>query len=338
MRERTLKRILCVILSGMLLLTGTAGCARRTSGDAPAEPISATAVLLDTVVSITLYDSSDESLLEGCMDLIKHYEELFSRTIATSDIARLNSGETDTVSPETAELILQGLMYGDISEGRFDITIGAVSSLWDFSSGGGSVPPAGLIAEALTHVDYSGVRVEGTRVTFEDPETMLDLGAIAKGFIADRLKEYLVSNGVGSAVINLGGNTMCIGEKPGGKPFRIGIQYPFKETGELIAVLEISDMSVVSSGSYERYFVSGGVSYHHILDPSTGYSVSSGLCAVTIICSSSMQADALSTICFILGEKDALSLIDALDGVWCILIRDDMSMVFSEGAEAFVSK
>ena len=132
MRERTLKRILCVILSGLLLLTWTAGCARRTNGGAPSEPISATAVLLDTVVSITLYDSSDESLLEGCMDLIKHYEELFSRTIATSDIARLNSGETDTVSPETAELILQGLMYGDISEGRFDITIGAVSSLWDF--------------------------------------------------------------------------------------------------------------------------------------------------------------------------------------------------------------
>lgn len=337
MKDICFKRILCVILSGMFILFCAAGCAPKGSGSASGEPISATAVLLDTVVSITIYDSSDEELIRDCMDMIERYEGLFSRTIPTSDISRLNCGETDTVDPETASLILLGLKYGELSGGRFDITIGAVSSLWDFSSGGGSVPDPALINEALAHVDYRGVTVEGTRVILEDPEAMLDLGAIAKGYIADRLKEYLVSKGVGSAVINLGGNTLCIGEKPGGKPFRIGVQYPFRETGALITVLSISDLSVVSSGSYERYFVSGGVSYHHILDPSTGYSVSSGLCSVTVICSSSAQADALSTICFILGEEGAISLVDSLEGVWCILIRDDMSMVFSEGAEAFVS-
>ncbi|MBO4360761.1 MAG: FAD:protein FMN transferase [Eubacteriaceae bacterium] len=331
--SKTALRIICLIISILII-----GCSWGCSGKKQSDPISATAVLLDTVVTVTIYDSDDETLLSGCMDLVREYEQLFSRTIETSDVSRLNSRATDTVDPRTAELIEQGLYYAGLSSGRFDITIGGISCLWDFSSGSGSVPDPDLISDALPHVDYRTVSVEGTTVTFADPLTRLDLGAIAKGYIADRLKDYLTRSGVESALINLGGNTLCIGGKPGGDAFRIGVQYPFQPSGDLITVLEVSGLSIVSSGSYERYFVENGISYHHILDPSTGYSVRSGLCGVTIICASSVQADALSTICFILGEEEALRLINSLDDVWCILIRDDMSMVYSDGAEAFVAK
>lgn len=331
--HRTTLKILSLMLA-IMLLAASGGCSEKKQQ----EPVSATAVLLDTVVSITIYDSEDESLLQGCMDLVRHYEQLFSRTIPTSDVSMLNSRQTDTVDPETAELIGMGLYFAELSHGRFDITIGGVSSLWDFSSGTGSLPPAGLIEDALEHVDYRSVTVEGNRVIFADPLTMIDLGAIAKGYIADRIRDYLIGNGVESALVNLGGNTLCIGSKPGGENFRIGIQYPFMERGELIEILSVSDLSIVSSGSYERYIVCDGISYHHILDPSTGYSVRSGLCGVTVICASSAQADALSTICFILGEEGALELIDSMEDVWCILIRDDMSLAFSDGAEDFVAK
>lgn len=329
------RKLKCIsaVLAALLLITFT-GC---SGNEKTSEPISRTGILLDTVVMITLYDTDDTALLDGCFDMIADYEAKLSRTLETSEIYRLNRREISEVSPETAELIQKGLEYSQRSQGAFDITIGSVSSLWDFSSGAGTVPDAELISEALTHVGYEGVRVNGCTVTFDDPGTMLDLGAIAKGYIADRIKDYLSEKGVASAIIYLGGNTLCMGEKPSGDPFRVGVQYPFKETGELITVLSVKDMSIVSSGSYERYFVSDGVSYHHILDPGTGYSCVTDITGVSIICPSSVDADALSTICFILGEEKASELIDSIDGTYAVFIRPDGTLGFSEGAEAFAA-
>lgn len=323
---------LTALLLAVLLLTA-AGCGTQKTKD----PISKTGILLDTVVMITLYDSDDYALLDQCFKMIADYEAMFSRTIETSEISLLNRREISEVSEETALLIQKGLEYSALSGGAFDITVGSVSSLWDFSSGAGTVPDSSLIEEGLRHVGYEGVTVDGCSVYFNDPDTMLDLGAIAKGYIADRVADLLRSNGVNSAIVYLGGNTLCIGEKPSGDPFRVGVQYPFKETGELITVLEVKNMSVVSSGSYERYFVSDGVSYHHILDPHTGYSCVTDITGVSIICPVSTDADALSTICFILGEEKAKELIDSLDGTYAIFVRNDGTLGFSEGAEAFAA-
>lgn len=125
-----------------------------------------------------------------------------------------------------------------------------------------------------------------------------DLGAIAKGYIADQVKEFLIDKGVGSAIINLGGNVLCLGSKPGGQAFKVGIQKPYADRNETIAIMELSDMSVVSSGVYERFFVKDGVSYHHILNPATGYPLDYGLISVTIISEKSVDGDGLSTTCF----------------------------------------
>ena len=164
----------------------------------------------------------------------------------------------------------------------------------------------------------------------------IDAGAIAKGYIADRIKDYLLAHGVESAIINLGGNVLCIGEKPDGTPFKIGLQKPFEGRNEIISNLSINDMSVVSSGVYERHFVVDGENYHHLLNPATGYPYDNGLIAVTIVSPRSVDGDALSTTCFSLGLEKGLELINSMDGIYGYFITDDYEIHYSDGAQKLV--
>lgn len=161
----------------------------------------------------------------------------------------------------------------------------------------------------------------------------LDLGAIAKGYIADKIKEFLMEKGVKSAIINLGGNVLCIGGKPDKAPFNIGIQKPFADRKETIAVMELSDKSIVSSGIYERFFERDGNFYHHILNPKTGYPYDNSLVAVTIISDKSVDGDGLSTSCFALGLEEGMKLINSIENVHAVFITDDYKPHFSDGFE-----
>lgn len=323
-----MKKLLLVSVLMLLSLT-SAGCGK--SG----EPIRKTALKLNTVVQVTIYDSQDESLLDGCMEVCDRYEQLLSRTVDTSEISRLNSGEMDLVSEETAGLIRRGLYYGDLSEGAFDIAIEPVSRLWDFTAETPSLPDREDLEKALPLVDYRGVHVDGCRVTFDQAGMGIELGAIAKGYIADRLKEYLLANGVKSAVINLGGNVLCVGSRPDGKPFQIGIQKPYAGYQEITAVAEITDLSVVSSGIYERYITVDNKQYHHILDPKTGMPFDNGLVAVTVFTKDSTDGDALSTACFALGMEKGMELLENLDGVYGgIFITKDYELHYTEGLKS----
>ena len=192
------------------------------------------------------------------------------------------------------------------------------------------MPPAGEIEELLKTVDYTKIRVEGSTVTLEPPAKAIDLGAIAKGYITDRLVEYLTDNGVTSAIISLGGNIYAIGTSDG-RPFRIGVQDPAGEGGAILGYVEISNKSVVTSGDYQRFFVQDGKVYHHILDPETGYPTDNGLASVTIISDRSTDGDALSTSCFVLGLEDGMELVNGIDGVEAIFVDHDGNMYFSDG-------
>lgn len=302
------------------------GCSTLAS-----KSVSKSALLLGTAVKITLYDSSDESIIDSCFELCREYEALFSRNIEDSEISLLNERKISTVSDDTAALLLKGLNYCELSNGAFDLTIEPVSSLWRFGSDEPQLPDAAALAAAAEMVDYQSVRLEGNTVSFSSPYTRIDLGAIAKGFIADRLKEHLLSQGVEHAIINLGGNVLCIGGKPDGSSFSVGIQKPFAE--ESAATLKISDGSVVTSGVYERCFEKDGVLYHHILDTSTGMPVENGLLSVTIVSESSTDGDALSTACFALGLERGMELLNSIDGVYGMFITDDYELHFSEGFE-----
>lgn len=294
---------------------------------------------LNTVVTVTIYDSRDQTLLEDCMKLCDKYEAVFSRTMPGSELYQLNHRElppvpgTSTaysVSEELAELISLGLDYRESSDGAFDIAIAPLTELWDFTAESPKVPEPEDIRNTLKKCGFEKVQIDGQKVTFTSPDTALDLGAVAKGYIADQIKEYLLSKGVESAIISLGGNVVCIGSRPDGTPFKIGIQKPFADRNETAAVMEIEDKSVVSSGIYERYFEEDGTLYHHILNPASGYPYDNDLISVTIISDKSVDGDALSTTCFALGYEKGMEYVQKLKDVQAVFITEDYELHYTE--------
>lgn len=345
--KKIIKRCTFSIFAASLLLSSAAfsGCSLKANtaenSDAGSqEPVSATAIKLNTAVTVTIYDSQDRELLTECMNLCDKYEKIFSRTASDSELYQLNhreltpvAGTEDTfqVSDPLAELIKKGLYYSELSEGAFDIAIEPLTSLWDFTAEDPQVPEDRLIQEALTKCDYHNVSVsDNNEVILKTEDTAIELGAIAKGYIADRLKDYLISQGVKSAIINLGGNVLCIGGKPDDSSFKIGIQKPFADRSETIAVMDIKDKSVVSSGVYERCFEQDGTLYHHLLNPRTGYPYDNGLIAVTIISDESVDGDALSTTCFALGLEDGMKLAESLDNVQAFFVTSDYEIHYTK--------
>ena len=333
----TASLILCpAVLSGCSAQTKSE---ENTAADSQ-EPISATAIKLNTAVTVTIYDSNDKNLLTECMNLCDKYEKIFSRTASDSELYQLNHRElapvertenTYQVSDDLAELVSEGLDYSELSKEAFDIAIEPLTSLWDFTAKDPQVPEDSLIQAALPKCDYHNISVDKDKneITLKTDDTAIELGAIAKGYIADRLKDYLVSQNVKSAIINLGGNVLCIGEKPDNSAFKIGIQKPFADRSETIAVMDIKDKSVVSSGIYERCFEQNGTLYHHLLNPETGYPYDNGLIAVTIISDKSVDGDALSTTCFALGLEDGMKLAESLDDVQAFFVTSDYEIHYT---------
>ena len=345
--KKIIKRCIFSIFAASLLLSSAAfsGCSLKANtaenSDAGSqEPVSATAIKLNTAVTVTIYDSQDRELLTECMNLCDKYEKIFSRTASDSELYQLNhreltpvAGTEDTfqISDPLAELIRKGLYYSELSEGAFDIAIEPLTSLWDFTAEDPQVPEDRLMQKALTKCDYHNVSVsDNNEVILKTEDTAIELGAIAKGYIADRLKDYLISQGVKSAIINLGGNVLCIGGKPNDSSFKIGIQKPFADRSETIAVMDIKDKSVVSSGVYERCFEQDGTLYHHLLNPRTGYPYDNGLIAVTIISDESVDGDALSTTCFALGLEDGMKLAESLDNVQAFFVTSDYEIHYTK--------
>jgi len=339
------RKTACIsVLSVLLALTVfyLAGCART------AEPVTETGFYLDTVIQITLYENGNREecsqRIKECFALIDQYEHMFSATLEGSDVWNINhsGGKPVTVSEETVSLLVTATDFANETEGAVDPTIRPVSELWSFGSEEGAhVPEDSDIREALSHVSYDTIRFDAVpsddtnlpvyhTVTLTDPKAAVDLGFIAKGYIADKLKEYLLSQGVESACISLGGNVITIGVKPDGTPFRIGIQEPFAETGKTLDTVEIRDTSVVTSGIYERCFYEDSVLYHHVLDTATGYPVDNELASVTIVCGSSTKADAFSTACLCMGLKKGRQFLDGQKDIEYLLITKDGTQYASE--------
>ena len=348
--------VLCLIL----IITQTAcGANEKTAENAG---VSKTGFFLDTLCSVTIFGVedadgelaalTDEELNQNLLQLITEafkvcdtYEKLLSKTIATSDIAKINAagGESVTVSEETIEVIQKGIEYGDKSGGAFDITIGKATDLWGFreaeagenSQSGmvGKVPDADELAATMKHVDYRKIKIDGNTVKLKDSEMELDLGGIAKGYIADKVTEFLCENGVTSGVIDLGGNIVAIGGKAGAlvnaegeaREFKVGIKDPLSESGDIIGTVPAKDKTIVTSGTYERYFEEDGIKYHHILDSKTGYPADTNILSVTIIADKGCSADcdALSTGCLALGLDAGRKLIEKTDGAEAIFVDAD---------------
>jgi thiamine biosynthesis lipoprotein len=318
------------ILSGLLVLLivfNVSGC----SSDRGVTSIKTTGIYFDTVITIEIWGTTDETLLENCKKMCERYEQLLSRTIETSDVSKINNagGASVEVDTETAEVIEKGIYYSKLSDGLFDITIAPLSTLWDIEHNPGNIPEQSSIDEAKSHVNYKNILLEGNTVTLKDPNAAIDLGAIAKGYIADKLKAYLADQNINHALINLGGNILALGNKADGEDFHIGIQKPFDEQSSAITTVDINGKSVVSSGIYERYFEKDGKIYHHLLNPKTGYPFENNLLQVTIISDFSVDGDGLSTTVFALGLEQGTKMIERIDGVRAIFVTKDNKLHYA---------
>lgn len=321
-----LRRPTALLLAVLLLLTPL-GCSEGKLNTAER-----TSFLFDTIISIKVwFDGDAESLVDGAIELCRYYDNLFDRNNPDSDIYRINSseGQKCEINEPTAALLDLSLHYAELSEGQFDISCGRVTALWDFSAENPTVPDAEALAEALSTVGWQSVELDGCSVRVPEG-TSLDAGGIAKGFIADRITDYLRENGAESAVINLGGNVSVLGSKSG-QPFSVGIRSPFDPEG-YAGILSVSDCSVVTAGSYQRFFEEDGVLYHHILDLSTGKPADTGLASVTVIAPDSADADALATVSFLKGVEEGIAFIDSLPFAEAIFITDSGEMLMTDGA------
>lgn len=299
---------------------------------------------LNTYVKVTLYGSGSDEIAGRAVDMCSEYERIFSRTDEDSMLYRLNNAGSltrkeaadDKGFDELTALVRSGIEYGKLTDGALDITIEPVSSLWKFGTDEAALPDAGQIADALTKVDYS--KIEVTDDFIELNGCRLDLGATAKGYIAGKICDYLKKEDVTGAIVDLGGNISCIGTKADGTGFTVVIKKPFDEEGQMSLALDLSDMNIVTSGVYERYFYDNDILYHHILNPATGYPCENGLLSVTVISADAAQCDALSTGCFVLGMDKAKDLVEGLDGVYAVFIDDNYDVYYTKGTESFIKE
>jgi len=327
MAQFTAKNLLIFYIISSLIITLLSSCGK------PLEKHMEQSFLLDTVVSINYYDEADREAVDGAMELCREYELIFSRTNPQSELFRLNQMDSMEVSDALLTVLRTTLDYCNISDGRFDITMGGVSELYGFSEAQPSCPDTTQLEDALSHVNYNSVSINDHHVTLHDSATVLDLGAAAKGYIADEMKNYLLRHGVEHAIISLGGNVVTLGGRPDDSDFVIGIQYPEKESTQLVSSVAVSEGSVVTSGVYERFFTENGITYHHILDSRTGKPINNGLLAVSIVGPSSLHCDILSTVCFVLGSEQGLALIESMEGYEALFVTADNSQIVSSGFE-----
>ncbi len=277
--------------------------------------------MFDTVVTLTA--SCNSETLDGAFLLCEEYERLLSRSIEGSDVYNLNNSVGFTeVNEHTKKIIERAVYYCDLSGGKFDITIYPVSSLWDFN--GEVIPSRDEIAEALKNVDYQSIQIYDNSVNLNGKQ--IDLGGIAKGYIADRILEYFKEKNTSEGIIDLGGNLVVFGNRD----YNVAIKKPFSNN-EYAATLTLQNKTVVTSGIYERYIEKDGKYYHHILDTKTGYACQSDLYSATIIADSSFDADAISTVCILLGLDKAKEFIENTAHTEAIFIDTKQKLHYTSG-------
>jgi len=278
-----------------------------------------------------------EEAIAAAFREIARIEQMMSPT-GEGELARLNAegrSRPVRVSPELFQLLERSLEYHELTEGKFDITLGKLVELWGFGEGAQSPPrrppPPEAIEALLTGRWLKLDREEGTVQL--GPTTELDLGGIAKGYAVDRAIEVLQKYGVQAALVNAGGDIRVLGGRPGlfgSRPFRIAIQHP-REEGEILGIVELEGgQAIATSGDYERYFIYNGVRYHHILDPATGLPAW-GCISVTVIAPTATEADALATGVFVLGPERGLALIEQLPQVEGIVVTPEGQILKSSG-------
>lgn len=315
---------LAIILVSTLILSS---CSQDSKIDYD-KAVSKTEFHLDTSCTIDIRGMDEpeaENIIKETFNLCDKYEKSMSRTIEGSDIYKLNNSPINTpisVSKDTLEVIKLALKIGEETEGIFDISVGKLTSLWNITGEKPYLPSKTEIDSLLPSIDYRNIEIKDNKVMLKKENMWLDLGGIAKGYIGDKLVEFMESKGVKSGILNLGGNVISIGKKNEESEWKIGIDAPYSHRTEIIGSLSVSDTTIVTSGTFERFFERDGIKYHHILHPKTGFPVDTDILSVSIKApkGNSALSDSYSTTCLLLGKEKAMEFMSGKKGFeYCIV-------------------
>ena len=310
----------------------------------------------DTVTSVTGYARSEEEFDAVCGNIFSMLEEyhrlytVYDRYEGTENLSTVNeltdgAHRTVHVDERIIDLLLYAKEMHEKTDGNVNIAMGSVLSVWhEYREKGlldpknATLPPMDTLTQASLHTDIRLVDIdtENGTVTLRDPAMRLDVGAIAKGYAVEMIARTLEERGISGYVLNVGGNVRTIGAKPDGSPWLIGIENPNENADDPYAeYITLSGESVVTSGSYQRYYTVDGKNYHHIIDPKT-LLPAEGYLSVSVICKSSAEGDALSTALFCMSLEDGLSLINAIDGAEAMWILPNGEKRYSDGFQNYI--
>ena len=320
-------------LAGLILLA----VAARPGAD----PLSRSEYVLWTQCTLTLYDHPEPSTLDEAFRRLHELDRRLGVNAPGSELDAVSdsAGRAPVaVDSDVVAVISEALHLSEISGGLFDPTVGPLMLAWKMNTENGAIPAPADLARARGLVNWRDVVVDpkARTIYLRRPGMRLDAGALLKGYAADEAVRILRARGVRSAIVDLGGDIYAMGSRPDGSPWRIGIQNPDATVGQSLGVVRVVSKSVVSSGSYEHFFIQNGKRYHHIMDTRTGFPVDNGLDQVTVITDSSMDADGLGLTLFCLGPKEGLALA-RLQGIDAIMVTRDRQIYATEGARRIFS-
>lgn len=326
--SKMLKASLCACA---LLL---AGCGSEASSAAQSlEKQSLSLFAMDTYMTLSAYGDNAGAALEAASGEITRLEAQISVTAPGSEIYSLNAAGSAELSEDTEELLRFALEMNQRTAGALDVTLYPVTSSWGFTKEEHHVPTEEELSSLLALTGPDKLELNGTAASLSEG-SQIDLGAVGKGYAGDLAAEALKENGVTSALLDLGGNIQTVGTKPDGSLWKIGIRDPFSDG--VFGTLTIGEAAVVTSGAYERFFVEDGVTYWHIIDPTTGKPASSGVASATIVGSEGRLCDALSTSAFVMGKDRTCELWRQNDDFDYIIVTDERQVYISEGlSESF---
>lgn len=303
------------------------------------EPVTASHHAMGTLTDFTVYGKNAEGAIAKGKEILSDLESKMSLNIKNSEVNQINqqAGKKPVqVSEDTFRVIERSLYYSELTKGRFDITIAPITSLWNIGQEDQRIPKDSEIQEALPLVDYKNIKInKEERSVFLEKEGMkIDLGAIAKGYAADKILDAFQEIGIENALVSVGGNIKVMGKNPQkDRLWKVGVRHPRKARGSFFATTDLeSGETMVTSGDYERFFIANDVRYHHIFDAKTGRPSDSDIIGASIITKNSMDADSLSTSVFLLGSQEGIKLIEKIEGAEAIVITKDYEIIMTKGA------
>lgn len=295
---------------------------------------------MDTYMTVTAYGEKATEAVDAAINEIERLDNLLSTGSDESEVGKLNNEKSAILSDDTAYLMERALEISDMTDGAFDVAIYPIMQAWGFPTQEFRVPADDELESLLPLADVSKINFDATtkEISFDDDAMEIDFGGIAKGYTSSRIMEIFDEYDIDSGLINLGGNVHTYSTKIDGNDWRVAIQDPDDES-DYIGVLSTSDMAVITSGGYERYFEQDGKTYHHIIDPTTGCPADNGITSATIVSRDGTLADGLSTSLFIMGVDKASDFWKAhSDEFDFILLTDDGELYVSDGiADSFSS-